>query len=81
MNGNSNWATGTLKEAPYWRDGMSPEEYEVERVYFYQNWDQYVNGAYVPLWKQRGRNEPIPTRCPYRAIAAGLPNKDTTAPQ
>ena len=27
------WARGTIKETPFWRDGMSVEEYEEERNY------------------------------------------------
>ena len=29
----SNWATETLMEAPFWRNGMTPEEYETENRY------------------------------------------------
>ena len=31
----NNWATGTLKEVPFWRDDMQPEEYDIEREYFH----------------------------------------------
>lgn len=48
-----NWATETLKEVPFWREGMSPEEYEVERTYYYNNWDLVESLKYVPLWKQK----------------------------
>lgn len=46
------WATGTLKEVPFWRKDMQPEEYEYERIYFLQNWENYTKGEYQPLWKQ-----------------------------
>lgn len=49
---SNNWATGTLKEAPYWREGMSPEEYEIERDYFNAHLEDFYKGIYVPLWKQ-----------------------------
>lgn len=49
---NKNWATETLKEAPYWREGMSVEEYEKERNYFHQHIAEWTNGKYIPLWKQ-----------------------------
>jgi hypothetical protein len=49
----SEWATGTLKEVPFWRDGMMPEEYDNERQYFHTHWSDWVNGTYVPLWKQK----------------------------
>lgn len=48
-----NWATETLKEVPFWREDMSPEEYEVERTYYYNNWDLVESLKYVPLWKQK----------------------------
>ncbi|MCM1115751.1 MAG: hypothetical protein NC397_09665 [Clostridium sp.] len=48
------WATPTLKECPWWRDDMTPEEYDIEReyygTYFY---DLVQKGKYVPLWKQK----------------------------
>ncbi len=46
------WARGTLKEVPFWRKDMQPEEYDYERSYFHQNWENYTNGKYIPLWKQ-----------------------------
>ena len=54
MTEEANWATGTLKEVPFWREDMTPEEYEQEREYFYAHWDDYTMGRYVPLWKQSG---------------------------
>ena len=52
----NNWANGTLKEVPFWRDDMLPDEYEIEREYFYNHWEDYTNGKYFPLWKQKGNN-------------------------
>ncbi len=46
------WATPTLKEVPFWREDMSPEEYEKERTYMIHNWDSVIKGQYIPLWKQ-----------------------------
>ena len=46
------WATPTLKEVPFWRDGMSVEEYEIEREYYYRHMNDVRNGIYQPLWKQ-----------------------------
>ena len=54
---NREWATGTLKEAPFWREGMTPEEYDTEREYFARHWQAYTKGEYVPLWKQRKGSE------------------------
>ena len=28
----SDWARGTIKEVPFWREDMSVEEYEEERI-------------------------------------------------
>ena len=48
------WATPTLKEAPWWRQGMTIEEYDIERDYYGEHFgDLVVNGKYVPLWKQK----------------------------
>lgn len=49
----SEWATETLREVPFWRDDMTPEEYEIERTYFIEHWDDYTKGKYTPLWKQK----------------------------
>lgn len=46
------WATPTLKEAPYWREGMTPEEYDKEREYLNNHIKEYWEGSYLPLWKQ-----------------------------
>ncbi|MGN0501124.1 MAG: hypothetical protein ACI4HK_08300 [Ruminococcus sp.] len=50
---DNEWATLTIKEVPFWRDGMTPEEYDEERIYFYKNFDSYKKGTYIPLWKQK----------------------------
>lgn len=46
------WATETLKETPYWRDGMTVDEYEVERKYLYEDFGRIREGTYKPLWVQ-----------------------------
>ena len=53
-NSNDEWASGQIKEAPYWRKGMTPEEYDEERTYFFANINKYFSGTYEPLWKQKG---------------------------
>ena len=50
---DNNWARGTLKEVPFWREDMQPEEYEEERNYFLSHYEDYTNGKYTPLWKQK----------------------------
>ncbi len=52
----STWASGTIKEVPFWREDMSVEEYEEERIYLYEHWDDLQNGKYVPLWKQKEKD-------------------------
>ena len=52
---SNEWATLTIKEVPFWRDGMTPEEYDKERTYFYENFDSYKKGSYIPLWKQKNK--------------------------
>ena len=52
MDVNSNWATETLKEVPFWREGMTPEEYEKEYNYLYNHFDDLKVGKYKPLWAQ-----------------------------
>lgn len=55
FNLSNEWATLTLKEVPFWRDGMTPEEYDKERIYFYENFDLYKTGSYIPLWQQENK--------------------------
>ena len=50
---NENWATPTVKEVPFWRDDMTPEEYDIEREYYGRNYDLVREGKYKPLWKQK----------------------------
>ena len=54
---NKDWATPALKEALFWRDGMTPEEYDEERTYLGRNYDLFLNGSYRPLWAQREGKE------------------------
>lgn len=56
MEENEDWATDTLKEAPFWREGMSPEEYDEEREYLSKNFYLLQEGKYIPLLKQKENN-------------------------
>lgn len=49
----NNWASGTIKEVPFWRDDMQPDEYDREREYLIKHWEDYTRGQYTPLWKQK----------------------------
>lgn len=51
-----NWATGTLKEVPFWREGMQPDEYDKEREYLATHFDDFKKGKYIPLWKQKDKS-------------------------
>ena len=48
----SDWATETHMEALFWRNGMTPEEYEMENRYLSKNFDKQKDGNYMPLWMQ-----------------------------
>lgn len=50
------WASATLREVPFWREDMSPEEYDIEREYYAKNFDLVKKGLYVPLWKQNQKH-------------------------
>lgn len=56
MAKESDWATYSLMEAPFWRNGMTPEEYEEEREYYYMHLEDVKKGTYKPLWQQDGSN-------------------------
>ena len=53
----SDWARGTIKEVPFWREDMSIEEYEEERNYLNQHWTDYMNNRYGNRNKQVTKNE------------------------
>ena len=53
----SDWARGTIKEVPFWREDMSIEEYEEERNYLNQHWTDYMNNSYGNRNKQVTKNE------------------------
>lgn len=53
MEENKNWATPTLKEVPFWREDMGPEEYDIEREYYARNFHLVKEGTYLPLWMQK----------------------------
>ena len=39
-------------EAPFWRNGMTPEEYETENRYLSKKIYKQKDGNYMPLWMQ-----------------------------
>ena len=38
------WATENIKEAPFWVDGMTPQEYDREREYYLRNFKKIKSG-------------------------------------
>ena len=42
-------------DAPFYRAGMPVEEYKREQIYLNENVDIFIEGSYVPLWKQKLR--------------------------
>lgn len=58
MQEEKDWATATLKEAPFWRNDMQPEEYDIERAHLQLHYYDLQKGTYVPLWKQKLNNSP-----------------------
>lgn len=50
---DNNWSSPTLREVPFWREGMTQDEYELEREYYAKNFHLLREGGYIPLWKQK----------------------------
>ncbi|MGO5053249.1 hypothetical protein ACTQ6A_12170 [Lachnospiraceae bacterium LCP25S3_G4] len=44
MGEKNDWATENIKKAPYWRDGMTPKEYDFEREYYLKNFEKIRAG-------------------------------------
>ncbi|MGN0406167.1 MAG: hypothetical protein ACI4F1_13150 [Bariatricus sp.] len=59
MEENGSWASATLKEVPFWREDMEPEEYDREREYYARNFHLIRTGVYLPLWVQERGEEAI----------------------
>lgn len=50
----NNWATPSMKEFIFWKDDMSPEEFEIEQAYYFGNMrDPSSRKQYIPIWQQR----------------------------
>lgn len=43
-----------LLEYPFMHEGITHEEYDMERDYFIHHYEDYKKGTYIPLWKQEG---------------------------
>ena len=42
-----------IAEYPFKRTDMTPEEFEGELMYLGEHYNEYKEGTYQPLWKQR----------------------------
>ena len=48
------WEAFGRMEHPYWRDGMTPEQFDTEGEYYCTNYFNLVEvGKYTLLWKQK----------------------------
>ena len=52
MKEKNDWATPSMKEYVFWREGMTPEEFEKEREYYIRHLKEVKEGKYKPLWQQ-----------------------------
>ena len=55
MTGEMNYGpiTPGVKEWEFYREGMTVEEYEREREYLGEHFEEWKNHTYIPLWKQK----------------------------
>lgn len=51
MEDKSGFPTLSMREAPFWRDGMTPEEYEKEQAHLWEMASKKQMDRYEPLWK------------------------------
>lgn len=49
----SNWATASMREFIFWKEGMTPEEFEKEYQHYYNMVSEGKRKEYKPLWKQK----------------------------
>ena len=53
MGEQVDWATPSIKEAPFWKEGMTPAEYDKELEYYERNFDLVLSCRYKPLWQNK----------------------------
>lgn len=44
-----------IAEYPFIHQNMTPEEFDEELKYLGEHYEEYKEGKYKPLWKQRGK--------------------------
>ena len=52
IHSDDDWCTPGMREAPFYYEGITPEQYELERTYLAEHFKDLQNGTYVPLYKQ-----------------------------
>ena len=54
MKKQSDWASYGMMEEPFWRNDMTPEEFELERAYLVNIYSRGIKAEinYKPLWYQ-----------------------------
>lgn len=54
MKKQSDWASYVMMEEPFWRNDMTPEEFELERAYLVNIYSRGIKAKinYKPLWYQ-----------------------------
>lgn len=57
MKKQSDWASYVMMEEPFWRNDMTPEEFELERAYLVNIYSRGIKAKinYKPLWYQGKR--------------------------
>ena len=51
-NKMSEWATFSMREVPFWRDDITLDEYEKERMHWLTLRSQHREAEYRPLYKK-----------------------------
>ena len=52
IHSDDDWCTPGMREAPFYFEGISYEQYEKERTYLAEHFTDLQKGVYVPLYKQ-----------------------------
>lgn len=50
-----------MKEYHFYKPGMTLEEWYSERAYLGKHIDEWHNGTYIPLWKQKESSLRLPS--------------------
>lgn len=53
MSDNNVYGSISFEDQPFYRAGMTDKEYEREKAYLNDNIEDFFQGKYKPLWKQK----------------------------